>query len=291
VVEAELRTTLRDQPLQRARDHARPADADVDDGFRLADAVDRARHERIVFRLVGEDDELGRGEPAPVCALPAEVVDDLAHEPDCVHVDAVARRADVDRRAHLLRADERLRDRGDEFHVPAAQPALHVGRETADEVHAHLSRGLVERVAERGEAVPVEPRADVRDGSDREALVDHGQAILVAHRLACGDEPLGLAAHLVPDRGAGRVHVARVAVQQVQAEGDRAHVEVLFLDHGDRAENLFGANHTSTSFVARKMASCWSTALKPACSPNAFSRRRRSSRSPQRLTSTSSIMM
>src|SRR5438128_4651862 len=52
--------------LYRVIDHAGAGHADVQDGFRLADAVKRAGHEWIVFDGVGETDKLGAGNPEAI---------------------------------------------------------------------------------------------------------------------------------------------------------------------------------------------------------------------------------
>ncbi len=45
---------------------AGPADADVDDAVGLADAVERARHERVVLDGVAEHDELGAADAVAI---------------------------------------------------------------------------------------------------------------------------------------------------------------------------------------------------------------------------------
>ena len=50
--------------LDRAQHDARSADADIDRAFRLAGAVKRAGHERIVLDRIAEHDELGAADRA-----------------------------------------------------------------------------------------------------------------------------------------------------------------------------------------------------------------------------------
>ena len=50
--------------LDRAQHHARSADADIDRAFRLACAVKRAGHERVVLDRVAEHHELGAADRA-----------------------------------------------------------------------------------------------------------------------------------------------------------------------------------------------------------------------------------
>ena len=90
--------------LQRAGNHARAADADIDHRFGLVGAVDRAGHKGRVGGLVAKDDKLGRRKSALIRAFFRQVQDHLAQQGHGIHIDALARRADVDRGADFLGA-------------------------------------------------------------------------------------------------------------------------------------------------------------------------------------------
>src|SRR5215213_8754650 len=68
-------------------DDAGAGHPDVDDGLGLADAVEGARHERVVLDGVGEADELGAGQAPALPRALGHLLDDLARAPHGVHVD------------------------------------------------------------------------------------------------------------------------------------------------------------------------------------------------------------
>ena len=87
---AEVRVRL---GLDGIGDDAGAADADVDDAVGLADAVERAGHERVVLDRVAEHDQLGAADAVAVGGAFRGRLDDLAHARHGVHVDAGARGA------------------------------------------------------------------------------------------------------------------------------------------------------------------------------------------------------
>ena len=81
---------------QRGAHRTGAGDADVDLTVRLARAVERARHERVVLGRVAEHDELCVAHAHVVLRQLGGLAHDLAHQLDGVHVDARFRRADID---------------------------------------------------------------------------------------------------------------------------------------------------------------------------------------------------
>ena len=102
---AEVRVRL---GLDGVGDDAGAADADVDDAVGLADAVKRAGHERVVLDRIAKHDQLRAADAVAIGRAFGGRHDDFAHARHGVHVDARARRGDVDRRADALGARERF---------------------------------------------------------------------------------------------------------------------------------------------------------------------------------------
>ena len=71
------------------------------------------------------------------------------------------------------------------------------------------------------------------DGGDGDALVDNGDAVLPGDVLAGFHQVLGVAADFVVDLLAGLVHIGVDAVQQGDAHGDGADIQVLVVNHVD----------------------------------------------------------
>ncbi len=112
-------------------DHAGAGDAHVDDGVRLAGAVDRAGHKGRVFHHVGKDHQLGGGHALLVAGELGALEDLVGHEVHGVHVDAGAKGRHVHRGAYSLGGGQRLGDGVDEPAVAVADALLHHGREAA----------------------------------------------------------------------------------------------------------------------------------------------------------------
>ena len=73
---------------ERGAHHTRAGHPDVDDGIRLAGAVERARHKRVVFGSVAENDELRRADAVVILCEFRAFADDRAHFGDGIHIDA-----------------------------------------------------------------------------------------------------------------------------------------------------------------------------------------------------------
>ena len=216
----------------RVVDDAGAGDADVDDRFGFADAVECARHERVVLDGVGEADELRAREAAALARQLGHLLDDLAGAPDGVHVDAGARRRDVQRRAQPLGRRERFRYRVNEDRFAAREAFVDERRVAADEVNADFPGGLVNRAGERQQLLRgARPARDERGRRDRDALVGDSQAVLLADLVHGWDEARGRALDLLAHGLRGLFNRRTHAVAQREAERDRAHVEVLDLGH------------------------------------------------------------
>ena len=96
-------------------------------------------------------------------------------------------------------------------------------------VRAALSKALAKWM---GEAVRASP-GNHGDGGDGDALVDNGDAVLPGDVLAGFHQVLGVAADFVVDLLAGLVHIGVDAVQQGDAHGDGADIQVLVVNHVD----------------------------------------------------------
>src|SRR5437016_9957729 len=97
--------------LYRVIDNAGAGYADIQHGFRLADAVKSAGHEWIVFDGVGETNKLGAGDARTIARAFGGFLDQTAHARDCIYVDSGAGGRGIHRSAKPFSRGERFRYR------------------------------------------------------------------------------------------------------------------------------------------------------------------------------------
>ena len=105
-------------------------------------------HERVVPRLVAEDDEFCCPETALVAGFLRQFLHRPADHIQGVHIDALLAAADIDRGADLVGNRQGLGDGGDIFPVGCRHPLFHLGRETAEDVHPDQSCGAIQGLCE-----------------------------------------------------------------------------------------------------------------------------------------------
>ena len=219
--------------LEDVVDDARTRDADVDDRIAFSDAMEGARHERIVVRRIAEDDELRAPERVAVLRPFGRLLDDLAHEAHGVHVDASLRRADVDGRAEALGRRHRLGDGANEHLIRRRHALRHDGRVTADEIDAELLCRTIKRLRDLHKVgrFPAAGRADDRRRRNRDALVDDRDAELAAD-LIPGLHQFLRKAHQLRIDVVTRLLQRRVrAVEERDAHRDGPDIEILLENH------------------------------------------------------------
>ena len=157
----------------------------------------------------------------------------MAEQFDRVHVDAGLGGADVHGRADDVGLGKGLRQGADEQLLGRGHGLGDECGVAADQVDADLLGRLVKRVGDLDEVLARLAGAgtDQRDRGDGDALVDDRDAVVAFDGLAGGNEVLGIGSDLAVDVAAGLVDIVRGAVEQRDAHGDGANVELLLLDH------------------------------------------------------------
>ena len=95
-------------------------------------------------------------------------------------------------------------------------------------------------------------RTDKRNRSHGNTLVHNGNAVLPLNSLARCNQVFRIRRDLVIDVGAKRVDVVAHAVEQAYAQRDRAHIELLLLDHMIGLVDLHDIKHVNMPFVRKK---------------------------------------
>ena len=238
--------------IQCAGDDTRTGNAHVDHGVALGHAMEAACHERVVVRHVAEGHELDAAVGVVVGGALGNVLDDVAEQFDRVHVDAGLGGTDVHGRADDVGLGKGLRQGADEQLLGRGHGLGDECGVAADQVDADFLGCLVKRVGDLDEVLARLAGAgtDQRDRGDGDALVDDRDAVVAFDGLAGGNEVLGIGSDLAVDVVAGLVDIVRGAVEQRDAHGDGADVELLLLDHLIGLVDLHDVQH-GVSFRGR----------------------------------------
>jgi len=131
----------------------------------------------------------------------------------------------------------------DERQIALGHPFFDQSPESADEIDIHVLGGLVQGLGHLDHAPAVEGSGGHGDGADRNALVDHGNAVAVANFVAHRDQIPGQRRYpfiyCVGESG----QIVGSAVEQADAKGHCAYVQILVLDHGQGGKNLAVVEH------------------------------------------------
>ncbi len=224
--------------LQGVVHHTGAGDAHIDHLFRLAHAVERAGHERIVLYRVAEDHQPGAAGASPIRGALRGFFYRAAQQGHGVHVDARFRGAHIDAGAHQVVLRQRLGDGPDELSVRVRHPFLHQRGEAPHEVHAGALRRPVQRRGERDIVLRLGGGRHQGDGGDGDALVHNGDPELPLDLFAGFHQALRAAGDLLVDLPAGSLRIRIRAGQQGDPHGNGADIQVLLVDHPDGGENI-----------------------------------------------------
>ena len=221
----------------------------MDLAVRLTGAVEGTSHKGIVLRGVAEHHQLGSTDALTVGSQLAGLLDSLAHELDSVHVQAGLGGTDVHRAAHDVGLGQGTGNGLDQAAVTGRKALVHQSTVAAHKVHAHLFAGSVQGL---GKIHRVCLRAGTQqhgNGGNADALVDDGDAVFGTDVLHGRYQVGRLGGDLVVDILAGLFGVRVDAVQQADAHGHRADVQVVLGEHLDGLKNITGVKHTHSSVV------------------------------------------
>ena len=110
---------------------------------------------------------------------------------------------------------------------------------TAQKVHTHLMRGTIQRPS-NGTRISLTNQTDRRDGN---ALIYDRDTKLPFNILARPHQVSRHTADFVIHPLGAFLRIPIGAIQQVDAEGNRADIEVLLLDHPHGLKDFAGFNH------------------------------------------------
>ena len=237
------------QPGQGSTDSTGTGNAYMDLAIRLTGAVEGTGHKGIVLRGVAEHHQLGSTDALTVGSQLTGLLDSLAHELDGVHVQAGLGGTDVHRAAHDVGLGQGTRNGLDQAAVTGRKALVYQSTVATHKVHAHLLAGSVQGL---GKIHRVCLRAGTQqhgNGGNADALVDDGDAVLGTDVLHGRYQVGSLGGDLVVDVLAGLFGVRVDAVQQADAHGHRADVQVVLGEHLDGLKNITGVKHTHSSVV------------------------------------------
>ncbi len=210
------------------------ADTDVEDAVCLCDAVEGTCHEGVVIGCVAEDDEFGAAEGIAVSGALGCPLDDAAHEADGIHVDAGLGGAHVDAGAHDIGLSQGIRYGLDQHAVGRGHSLGDQGGIAAQEIDADLFGRAVKGLGQQDKVITAAAgtAADDGNGRDRDALIYNRNPVFSCDLLTGPDQVAGACSNLVIYFCAKAAEIGIHTVQEADAHGDRADVEILAVDHG-----------------------------------------------------------
>ena len=214
-------------------DHAGAGHAHIDDLLGLPNAVEGPGHKGVVLHRIAEHHQLGAAEAALGGGALRGGLDGPAHEGHRIHVDARLGGAHIDGGAHHIGDGQRLGYGGDELFVRVCHPLVDQGGQAADEVNPHRLGSPVHGGGKGHIVLGAGRPGHQGHGGDRDAFVDDRDAELRLDIPAGAHQLVRRGGDLVVDLPAGGVGIRVAAVQQADAHGDGAHVQVLVVDHLD----------------------------------------------------------
>ena len=232
------------RPLDGAGNNAGAGNANVYNTFGLANTVESARHKGIVLGYVGKNNQLGAGHGAVVTGEISRPLDDLAHFGYGVHVDARLGAGYVDGGANHVSLGKGLGNDRNKIARTLGSALVDQRREAADKVDAQLGRRAVQRLGDLYVALGGNVAADEGDGSNRNSLVDDGNAVLLLDLLANGHQIACGFCYLVVDLLAKTVLVLADTVEKGYAHGNGADIQLFLTYHIYCFKNICRIKHS-----------------------------------------------
>ena len=195
--------------------------------------MERARHKGVILGDVGEYHQLGTTDGVAVGGESGGPLDGGAHEADGIHVDARLGGRHVHRGADQIGLGQSLGNDGDQVAIPLGHALMHQGGIAADEVDAHGIGRPLEGMSQFEEHVGGHIPRHQRDGGDGHPLVDDRDAVLLLNVLTRSHQLFGLAGDLIVNVVAQAVPVVADAIEERDAHGDGADIQILLPDHLD----------------------------------------------------------
>ena len=214
--------------------------------------MESASHKGVILRCIAEDHQLCCADALAVGGQFGGFLYGLAHQLDGVHVQARLGGADVDRAAHDVGLGQGTGDGLDQAAVSAGEALVDQGGIAAHKVDPYLFAGSVQGL---GKVHRVCIRAGAQqhgNGGNADALIDDGDTIFRADVLHGGHQIGRPGGDLAVSLLTGFAGVRVDAVQQADAHGDGAHIQVVLGEHLDSLQDIPGIKHThsgSCSFL------------------------------------------
>ena len=142
----------------------------------------------------------------------------------------------------MLRAGERLRDAADERFISRRKALLHQRRIAADKIDANRLRSAFKRESVFNRISPARS-SDHRNRGDGNTLVAERDAELPLDLLTRAHKALRPARDFLINAAAGLLNIRIAAIEQRDAHGDGADIEILLLDHRDGLQDIPCVNH------------------------------------------------
>ena len=194
-------------------------------------------HKGVIFHGVAEHHQLGAAQTRPLTGQVGGVLDDAPHTGHGVHIDTRPGGTHIHTGADKIRFRQCLGDGTQQQLIAPGEAFLHRRGKAADEVH---TAGLSRPIHGQGKGHKVlcsTAGGNQSHGGDGNAFVDNRDAELAFNILAGFYQIFSVTGDLVINLVAAALRILADAVQQGDAHGDGADVQMVLVDHIDGVEN------------------------------------------------------
>ena len=222
--------------------NARTGYADVNDAVRLSHTVESTRHKRIVLGSVAEHDELRTADAVAVRRLFCGFSNHASHKRHGIHIDARLCGTDIDGRADVIRYGKRLGNRLNERAIAGRKTFVDERAVSADEVDANRPGSAFQRFGVF-HGIPAAGSRQHGDGRYRDALIDDRDTVKFFDILTGFDKVLRTPRNFLVYFTAGGFNIGIGTVKKGHTHRDRADIQILLLNHGDRLHDIVYIQH------------------------------------------------
>ena len=233
--------------LQRVVHHAGAGNAHVQHTLWLTHTVKSTCHKGVILHGIGKHHDFGAAHAAVVLGCLGGLLDNAAHFCNCIHVDTGFCGAHVDTGADPLCCRHGGRDGTNQLPVPGGGALLHQSREAANEIDAAGFGSGIQSFRNLHIGIGVTGTGHQGNGGNGNPLVDNGNSKFCLNFTANLHQILGTAGNLSINFITAGLKIRVTAVQQTDAHGDGADVQMLLFNHGLGFQDVFLIQHIAPS--------------------------------------------
>ncbi len=219
------------------------ADAHINDRVRFADSQIRACHKGDILGNIGKYAEFGAGESVFVRGQGSSLFDDFSHEKYGIHVDTCTGGRDIHGSTDAVCFCKGLGNCLDQCAVAFGNSFFNQCAESADEINIHFPGNIIEGFCRFNHKGRRKRRGCHSNRTDRNAFVDHWNAVFVADPIADCDKISGKSCNSGADIFFEDIRIMACTIQKTDSQCHGTDIEMLILKHFKGGKNFSVGQH------------------------------------------------